>query len=204
MSRMSRLSTLPHRSVAALIGSTLGLVYVVVNAGVLPTPAREVVRALGVLAFLVVLLRVRTSRSPTDDPPTGRSGFGHGYWRIVAAEVLVGLGGAVIITRPLGTPNAALPWITLVVGVHFFALGRLWRLSIQYLLGGALTACGAAGLLAAAGGATDEAIATIAGTVPGALLLAAAFWATRQDQAPTTNATEELRRGDPAHGRARH
>ncbi len=175
-----------RRSVGALIGSVLGLVYVVVNAGVLPSPSREVVRALGLVAFLVLLTRVRSSTPANDITPTDRSGFGGRYWLVVTVEVLVGLGGAAVLTGPLEAPNAALPWVTLVVGVHFFALGALWGQPFHHVLGAALTACGVAGLAAAAGGAADAVIATIAGTIPGAILLAAGYWGTRADRPGST------------------
>jgi len=45
----------------------------------------------------------------------------------------------------------------------------------MHALGAAIATCGAAGLVLAATGASDAAIATIAGVLPGALLLGASL-----------------------------
>lgn len=51
--------SIPRKVIGSLAGGVLGLVYVVINAGVLPSPAAVVIRVLGVVAFLGLLVRVR-------------------------------------------------------------------------------------------------------------------------------------------------
>ncbi|MEU9796239.1 hypothetical protein AB0E27_37700 [Streptomyces sparsogenes] len=69
---------------------------------------------------------------------------------------------------------ATVPWIALVVGLHFFGLAAVWRLAALAWLGAAMSACGAAGLALAACGSSAAAIAAVAGVAPGALLLGSA------------------------------
>jgi hypothetical protein len=69
-------------------------------------------------------------------------------------------------------------WVSVVVGVHLFALASLWRVSLFRWPGAAIALCGLAGLagLAAAGrDASGAVIAIVGGVLPGALLLAAGY-----------------------------
>jgi hypothetical protein len=75
----------------------------------------------------------------------------------------------------LHAPRAIFGWISLVAGVHFFGLARVWGLCLYGRLGTAIATCGAAGLVAAAAGAGVAVITAIAAIVPGVLLLAASF-----------------------------
>jgi hypothetical protein len=52
--------------------------------------------------------------------------YGQGYRVVVTAEVLAVVVGVVVLRR-LGLGLAVLPWVAVVVGAHFVALGRLWR-----------------------------------------------------------------------------
>ncbi len=81
-----------------------------------------------------------------------------------------------MITFALHASYAAVGWISVVVGLHFAGLALVWRQPSYNRLGAAITACGAAGLTAAAVGAPAVAIAVVAGVVPGVLLLAAGLW----------------------------
>ena len=69
-------------------------------------------------------------------------------------------------------------WVSVVVGVHFFALAALWRVSLFRWLGAAIAVCGLAGLAAAGLGASSAVVATMGGVLPGALLLAAGYQGT--------------------------
>lgn len=154
------------------IGSAFGLVFVLVNAGELPAPWPVLLRAAGVVAFVGVLLALRAA---AQRPMTGggdAAGFSRGYWAVVAVEVVALIGGLQVIARVLDAPEAGVAWVSLVVGLHLFALAVVWREASLHVLAAALTVCGAAGLLLAAAGAGEAAIATVGGVVPGFVLLA--------------------------------
>jgi hypothetical protein len=165
----------------SLVGAVFGLVFVVVNAGTLPTVIGTVLRALAVVAFLVVLDALRRPRRPrrTVASAAGRpggGGFGTGYWLVVAAEVVSIAVGVRVLGGPLDTPDARVAWVAFVVGVHFVALAVVWAESVFHWLGGSMAACGVLGLTLAFAGAPHAAVASIGGVLPGALLLAFAVW----------------------------
>jgi hypothetical protein len=172
-------SDLDGRKLGSLIGGAFGLAYVEVNAGSLPTGVAVVLRiAAGVafLALIAILFRSRDEATPRGGGPSA-SEFGTGYWLVVAAEVVAIFVGARVITGPLGLPShAVVAWVSVVVGVHFVALAFVWDRPYFRVLGYAIVACGAAGIAAAALGASAAVVATIGGVLPGALLLAAAYW----------------------------
>lgn len=154
--------------VGLLVGAVCGLVYVLVDAGPVGGAAAVLLRVLGVAGFVGVLLALR--RAPTGGGPLPDQ-YGRGYRVVVAAEVVAGLVGAQVIGRLLDAPDAVLAWITLVVGVHFVGLALVWRTPSLHVVGGALTACGVAGLVLAAAGSGRAPVAVVAGVVPGAVLL---------------------------------
>jgi hypothetical protein len=168
--------TEPGQRLGSLIGGGFGLIYVEVNAGALAGPAAAGLRIAGGLAFagLVALLAAR--RDPVA-PARGAAhgGFGPRYWLVVAAEVAAIAGGSALLNGPLDRPRAVVAWISVVVGVHFFALAALWRVSLFRWLGAAIAVCGLAGLAAAGLGASSAVVATMGGVLPGALLLAASY-----------------------------
>ncbi|MER7823430.1 hypothetical protein ABTX85_12805 [Streptomyces sp. NPDC096097] len=172
-----------------LIGAIFGLVFVAANAGTLPTVAAVPLRVLAVVSFVALFIALRRTRTtPADDESTGTvtgtgaaapKRFGRGYRLVVAAEVVAALAGFLVITRVLHAPQASVAWLSLVVGLHFFGLAAVWRMPSLRWLAAAMTACGAAGLALAAGGASLAVIATVAGIAPGALLLGAVWWSLR-------------------------
>src|SRR5687768_16832934 len=106
--------------IGAMIGSIGGLVFVLINAGELPGPARLPVRVAGVLTFVAVVwfavLRPSSAPAPAG-PPTGRAI--KIYWASVAA---MGIGipvGANILGNVLDLPELTVLWVVLVVGAHF-------------------------------------------------------------------------------------
>lgn len=163
----------------SLISSVFGLLFVEINAGQLPARVGLTVRLLGAVAFLGLLgLMVRARRTSDDlivatqQQPDIRRRF----WIVVAAEVVVGVAGLVVINGPLDVPNATVGWITLIAGLHFFGLATVWRQPFLHGLGAAITVCGVAGIALVAAGASTAISATIAGVVPGGLLLIAGWW----------------------------
>jgi len=159
------------------IGSSFGLVFVLVNAGLLPSPWPLLLRLAGVLAFVGVQLALWTAgRRPAADRAQ-RGGFTRGYWLVVAVEVVALFAGLQVLTRVLDAPEAGVAWVAVVVGLHFNALAEVWQEMSLHVLGAAMTLCGAVGLLLAATGAGEAAIAAVGGVVPGFLLLAGGAWA---------------------------
>ncbi|MEU9043179.1 MULTISPECIES: hypothetical protein [unclassified Kitasatospora] len=165
--------------VGRLIGASFGLVFVQANAGALPTALGAPLRVLALLAFLRVLFAGRGAAAPATAGTAAPSsmGFGRGYWYVVAAEVVAVAVGLMVINKVLHTGTVA--WITFVVGVHFFGLAVVWKRPDLHILAGSMAACGVAGLVLAALGASTAVIAVVAGIVPGALLLGSVLWSGR-------------------------
>ena len=162
----------------SLIGGTFGLLFVVLNAGTLTSTVAWTLRAAGIVVFLGLLVLVwrrdsesdGASRAEQADPYRNR-----GFRLVVAAEVAALVGGIALLNGPLHAPDAVLGWVSLVVGVHFLGLAIVWRTPFFNLLGAAITVCGVAGLIAAGVHASVATDAVIAGLIPGAILLAAAY-----------------------------
>jgi hypothetical protein len=158
-----------------LIGGAFGLVYVVAGAGALPSPTAPVLRLLAIAAFVGLLITARMIITGPGDRAPETAPFSRGYWIVVAAEAVAIGTGVVVLAVMLHAPRAILGWVTLVVGVHFFGLAHVWKRRFYTWLGAVITACGVAGLAAAAVGAPATVIAAIAAITPGLLLLAASF-----------------------------
>ncbi|MEU6981387.1 hypothetical protein [Streptomyces sp. NPDC046371] len=172
-----------------IIGASFGLFFVQANAGALPTRISAPLRVLAGAAFVaLVVFGGRGGRAGAGgrtggaEPASGGAGFGRRYWFVVAAEVVGLVAGLVVTGRVLHAPQAAVGWIAFVVGVHFFGLAAAWRRPQLHVLGAALAACGAGGLVLAALGASGAAIATVAGILPGVLLLGSVWWSGRPGQ----------------------
>jgi hypothetical protein len=125
-----------------------------------------------------VLIAVARRRGRRQPMPSGS--FERGYWLVVVIEVAALAIGLAVVNGPLDAPQAAVAWISFVVGLHFVALAVVFGERFFHQLGGVITACGLAGLVLAAAGATSASIATAGGIVPGAMLLAAGWWGARQ------------------------
>ncbi|MFG2710797.1 hypothetical protein ACGFX2_09525 [Streptomyces goshikiensis] len=169
-----------------IIGASFGLAFIQVNAGALPVAAGIALRVLAAAAFVGLLVALRRTPAPAPRPDAVAAAapavhFGRGYRYVVAAEAAVGVAGIVVINNLLHAPRATVGWIALVVGLHFFGLAVVWRMPALHRLGAGLSACGAAGLVLAAAGAPQAALAAVAGVLPGALLLGSAWWRPRGD-----------------------
>lgn len=183
-------STMTNERFGALIGAVFGLVYVWVNAGELPSTVSLALRVLGVVAFagLVGILAWRRNEGGADGGRPDRSAFGRGYWTVVIVEVIALFGGLRIINEPLDAPEASVAWVSIVVGVHFVALAGVWDNPFVRWLGVAIAVCGAIGVVLALAGASQAAIAVVAGVAPGALLLGTGWWyALKPGQSPATS-----------------
>ena len=160
----------------SLIGGIFGLLYIEANAGLLPGPWAGVLQIAAGVAFagLAVLLVLARGPRPAARPAAG-GGFRGWYWLVVAGEAAAILAGAAVLNGPAGLPRAVVAWVSVVVGVHFLALATIWRVPLFRLLGAAIALCGAAGLAAAADGATTAVVAGAGGVLPGVLLLTAGY-----------------------------
>lgn len=176
-----------------LIGSLFGLIFVLANAGSLPQPVGAMAQGIAFAVFvaIVLTLRRRAGRRSAHARATGPV-FRRGYWIVVAGELSAIAGGLVVLNGPLDAPQAGVAWISLFVGLHFVALAFTLRQPFLHALGAVIATCGAAGLMLSATGASDAAIATIAGVLPGALLLGASL----------RGATGDPSRAGPPIGRA--
>ncbi len=163
-----------------IIGGTGGLVFVLVNAAALGTPAGPVVQGIGVAAFVGLLVALYRNRSTGAGGPPPQ--FTRGYWIIVLLEVVAIFAGSQVMNA-LGLPP--LPWVTIVVGLHFVPLGRMWKAPTLLWAGVVIAACGAAGLVAAVAGASAAVIALLAGVLPGAFMLAGVLYGASRRPADT-------------------
>ncbi|MBF6332207.1 hypothetical protein IU452_27250 [Nocardia transvalensis] len=159
-----------------LIGGVFGLVFVVVNAGALPSIVSVVLRVFAIAVFLGLFAVLRCARIRLPPSTVPGTNFGRRYWLVVVIEAVIGLAGIAVINGVLGTPRATVAWIALVVGLHFFGLATVWRRPAFRWLGTAMTTCGAMGLILATYRSSAATIAVIAGVAPGILLLGSAWW----------------------------
>lgn len=88
----------------------------------------------------------------------------------MVVEVVALLGGLVIINRVLGAERFTVAWVAVVVGVHFFGLGSIWRDRALYLVGAVLALLGLAGFLVGVAGGSAGTIALVSGVGSGAAL----------------------------------
>jgi hypothetical protein len=165
------------RQLGSVVGAVFGLIYLLVNSTRLPSDAAIPLRGIGVVAFVVVLVRV--GRAGARAEPTGSPGFGPGYWPVVAGEVVALAVGLSVINGPLDVPEAAVAWVSFVVGAHFAVLAVVFRERLFLWLGIAIGACGLAGLVMAALSTAAAPIAVVGGVMPGLVLLASGWWGTR-------------------------
>jgi hypothetical protein len=161
-----------HKRISIYVIAVFGFVYVMANAGSLPSTVALVTRAAAVL--VAIGLFVATPRPDRPDPPG--VGFTPAYWLIVIGEVTVGVAGLFVINTVIDVHDASIAWISLVVGIHFLGFYAIWSLPIMIWIGAAITLCGAAGLVAAGIDLSAPLIALTAGVLPGAVLLAAGWW----------------------------
>ena len=152
------------------MGAIFGLVFVLVNAGELDRPYDLLVRGLGVVAFVAVAVLLFRSDEAAEDPEL-QPGAWQIYRAAVIAEVIALVGGAQLLNRS-GHGELSLPWVVIVVGVHFFPLARAFRAPFFHVLGGILVGLGVLGGALAIAGADRAVVSLVSGVGAGAALLA--------------------------------
>lgn len=156
----------------SLVGVVFGLVFIEVNSGGLPGNWPLVVRVAGaVVAAGLLAGLVWVARKGEVEEKVASGGFvGRRYWNIVGLEGLALFGGLIVINGALGKPEFAVPWIALVVGVHFVFLGHAWQIDLYKWLGYVQSALGLAGFALAATGAALSTVNLVAGVLSGVAL----------------------------------
>jgi hypothetical protein len=154
----------------ALIGAIGGVVFVLANAGALGSPASVVLRVVGVAAFAVVLWWSVLRRGAAQPGPPPAPGALRTYLLCVVGEVLAIPLGAQLLVRAVGRPELVLPWVVLVVGVHFLPFARTFRVPLFAALAWSLVVLGLLGGALAV--AVGPVLASAAGVLAGFVLLA--------------------------------
>lgn len=131
--------------------------------------AGSVVAALLLIALVVLLVRRRTTTgSPMADPRVRR-----GYWVTVAIEVVLIVGGNLLLAA-LGHPTYDAAWTLFVVGVHFVPLARIFHARGLALTGVATAVVAVAA--ACLGFASEVAPSATAGAGGGVVFIGYAAW----------------------------
>lgn len=176
-----RRSPMYGREVGSLVAGVFGAVFVWVNsAAFLSTVRILLLAAVGVALIVIVSLSVRSfqKQNRANDDPGERPGstevrarvpFGWKYWLVVGVEAIALFGGTRFITA-LGYPELGAAWVALIVGMHFFPLAHLFRVTRFHALGVVMTALGIAGFVLRAFGQVGS-IAVISGVASGIALL---------------------------------
>ncbi|MEV4454861.1 hypothetical protein [Microbispora sp. NPDC049633] len=158
-----------------LVGAVFGAVFVIVNAqdplhpvAVNLLKAAACLAAAGVLAMWFVAAR---RERPAEGPR--RPMFGRGYLIVVAAEVVLLIGGIRVLAM-LGRPEETnVAWVALVVGVHFIALAPIWKEWAIAAPGVLLSVLGVVGLVLASTAAVTW-VPLVSGVLSGLVLLTGA------------------------------
>jgi hypothetical protein len=192
--------------VGSLVAASFGLVYLLVNSGSMPAGAGWAVRLGGGAAFgivLVAIVRAAGSTAPMDITRHGSGVFGRAYWLTVAAEVVSLAAGLWVLREVFGVPRAGVAWVSFVVGVHFFALARIFRQPFFHWLGAGITVSGLTGLLLVAADAGQPLVDVISGICPGVLLLVAGWWGARREPPSPSSPTGSTSEAADTHYRRR-
>jgi hypothetical protein len=162
--------------VGALIGAVGGLAFVLFNSWPLGDPWTNVAIGIGVLWFLWdVRAIMRVPENPDAVRPDARQM--QAFWIVVALEVVLIIGGTQLAIRVLDMPSACLPWVAIVLGVHWLVFRMVFRENVFLWLGFFTLTCGVVGLMVAltgvAGSDSLAATAITSGLLVGIVLLVA-------------------------------
>ncbi|MBD3144572.1 hypothetical protein IEQ31_15435 [Microbispora camponoti] len=170
-----------RRMTGLLIGGVFGVVFVFVNSQ--PPLGHALALVLRIAAAVALAGVVATwflsagrARSTGAEPGIGEGGkagkmFGVGFAVVVVIEA-VALFGGIAVLRALDRPEESnVAWIAVVVGVHFVALGPIWKDRTIMVPGAVLTVLGVAGLVMTATSAVAW-VPLVSGVLSGVTLLA--------------------------------
>ncbi|MFC5291257.1 hypothetical protein ACFPM7_29765 [Actinokineospora guangxiensis] len=116
--------------ITSLIGAGFGTGWWFAGVSVVPGAAVPL-RIVGVLVLAgffawTVWLRGLAGGLPAGERPPGAGPFGTVYGISVALMVVAIVGGAQVINRVIGKPEAGAAWVLFVVGVHFLPFVKLF------------------------------------------------------------------------------
>ncbi|MDL5158282.1 hypothetical protein [Actinomycetospora termitidis] len=165
-----------------LVGTFFAVLFVVLNAGLLGTVGHVVAVVLALVAAAVVVLAYLRSRAARGS--AGMFAMTRAYRVIVTVEVVALVVGIVVCGRL--APQLTVPWIVLVVGVHFLAFARWWPDGTEaaarggrdgarafLVIGGVMTVLAVAGgVVGILGGPASQPVAAfVAGFLTGVVML---------------------------------
>ncbi len=157
--------------VGALIGAVGGALFLAINASAVPEPWPAYVRGAGVVSFLLVVwLVLRVPDDPHAYAPDARQL--QAFWITVALEVVAIVGGAQLFIRVFDRPAATLPWVAIVLGVHWLVFHVVFARDVFVWLGWLTLTCGVVGMLVALTQAgPPESVAIVSGLFTGVVML---------------------------------
>jgi hypothetical protein len=167
-------------AVARTIGAAFGLVFVLVNSGVVASPGSWVLRALGVVALVAVMVRAWGRHDVPVQPRPAALGV---YWASVAVEAVALVAGGRLLAD-LDRAAYGVAWVAFIVGFHFLPFAWAFRTPSFLPLGLLLMTLGVVGAGLGVAGAGDRAIALSAGVGSGFALLG---WAGLPAPGPTAS-----------------
>ena len=132
-----------RRAIASVIGGIGGAAYLALNAPPLGQRPRTRCGSSPSLPWAGSSPEHGGARAASPRARAGRAGFGAGYWAVVALEAVLIFGGRADPRRPARTDlGAFLPWLSLVVGLHFFAFVKVFHKRTSLWLGLLISASG--------------------------------------------------------------
>ena len=135
-----------RQPVASLIAAIIGGLFIQLTAGSLPAPLVWPVRIVGAVVFLLVLwYAVLREWQPT---PTGRSRPRRRlrtYYICLGLLILAIPAGIWLFQQVLPVPALIVPWLVVLVGVHFFFFASAFSIPIFERMGAVLMAAGVVG-----------------------------------------------------------
>ena len=134
-----------RQPLASLIAAVVGELFIQLTSGLLPPSLVWPVRIFGVLVFLAVLWYA-VLRVWRPEPPRRRRRNSLRTYYILLGLLLVAVpAGIWLFQQVLPVPALILPWLVVLVGVHFFVFASAFAVPLYERLGAVLMAIGVVG-----------------------------------------------------------
>jgi hypothetical protein len=136
-----------RQPVASLIAAIIGELFIQLTAGSLPGPLVWPVRIVGAVVFLVVLwyaVLPEWQPAPPQRRPRPRRRF-HTYYISLGLLILAIPTGIWLFQQVLPVPVLIVPWLVVLVGVHFFFFASAFSIPLFERMGAVLLATGIVG-----------------------------------------------------------
>lgn len=161
--------------IGSLIGCVGGLAFYLVNAGPLPGPWPLLLRVLGVLLFVGVVNLVLRARVIGRGVEPSRSQIRAYGWTVIAEAVAIVVGSRLLRTLT-AKPDVGLPWVAIVLGIHFVVFAPIFKEPIFAWFGVPIVVCGVIGLVLVLSGTVPPTTDVVAGILPGTIMFGAVAW----------------------------